>query len=63
MPAATKNETRAARINLAVTPEEKRAARAVAAATGERDHSLLLRSMSLDEIIARYAAIKKASAS
>lgn len=46
-------------IAIAVTKDEKRAAVAVAAALG-MDHSLLLREMSLSEIVARYDRMKEA---
>lgn len=47
------------RLSVALTAEEKQAVLTVAAALGEKDHSLLLRGMSLEEIMARAKSIKK----
>lgn len=59
---AVSQERKTERITLAVTEGEKQAALAVAAAVGERDHSVLLRDMSLNEIKARAKGMKKALA-
>lgn len=56
-------EIKTHRLTLAVTEAEKEAALFVAIAVmgSEDDHSLLLRSMSLDEIVERARSIKAAA--
>ena len=53
----TGQESKSARVSMAVTPQEKQAMRAVAAARGT-DEGNVLRGLSLDEVVAEFAAIQ-----
>jgi len=48
------------RICIAVTGDEKKAAKALAEAMGETEYSTLLRTMCLNDIVERAAAVRKA---